>query len=294
MEDNAQEDDQSSTDVASGDNSGSETDLDNAASEGDILDEDGSGENDDSAGSADDAEATDDEDAEDGKPKVVPIKRLRDVIEERNDLREQNKIFKTLLQQQGIKKEDGTKADAAEVKADLSKYTPRQLAEAKELLSGVLAKELGLVGDLATQVKELKKQQDDQQRAQFAQQDNAKLAATLKEFKKSDGTLEFKRSEVEAQVQAWHKSGDPELQALAKAPYRTILREMQAIRASKAGKKPKTAPRIPSDGDGGSDSNRFKPAAPKRERPNPSDSSGWEDRLAHKAHQMMSDKSADE
>lgn len=289
MEDTAQEDDQSSDELADVDNTDSESDVDNSASEGDVLDDDGTEENeDDSAVSSEEEEDTDDtEDASGTGKKVVPYARLQKTIEERNDLREQNKIFKALLQQQGVKMPgDKEEPDATKVKSVLAKYTPKQIQEAKELLHGVLKEEMGDMGTLKEQLQEMKRQQDAERNEKFLQQDDAKLVATLKEFKRSDGTLEFKKSEVEMQVQAWHKSGNPELQALAKAPYRTILREMRAIRVSKAGKKPKPAPHIPADSGEGS-TRKFTPSGTKRVRPNPSDPTGWENRLSQKAAEMM-------
>lgn len=280
MEDNAQESDQDSTELADGETTDSVTDDDTLASEGDVLGDEGSDENEDSAGSSDEEEATDE--LEDGKPKVVPIARLRTVIEERNDLREQNKIFKTLLAQQDLKKDGGTAEEEKKVKADLSKYTPKQVAEAKALLEGVLQQEMGQMSELQKEVKLLREENEVNRREQFAQKDNAKLVATLKEFKG-----EFKYTEVEAQIQAWHASGNPELQSLAKAPYRTILREMQAIKAAKTAKKPKSAPRVPSDGSDGSDGRKFQPKQPQRSRPDPRDTTSWENNLAIKAQQMM-------
>jgi len=275
VEDNAQEDDQASAELADGEQTDSAESTDTQPADGDIAG------GDDSAAETEDSESSEETDEE--KPQVVPIERLRQVVEERNDLRESNKVFKALLSKQGLLDDGKTKKESD---ADLSKYSPKQLDEAKKLLHTVLKDELGVVGTLQEQFEQMRKDREADRKTQFASADNAKMEATLKEFKG-----EFKKADVEAQVLKWHQSGDPELQALATSPYRIILREMQDMKARKTGKKPKPAPRIPSAG-GEESSEKLTPSGNtnKRVRPSPADASAWEDNLARKAFESMTAK----
>lgn len=231
--------------------------------------------------------------------KRVPYSRFREVVEQRNDIKEQNKTLLTILAQQGIGP-DGKKATESERKqatADLSKYTPKQIEEAKALLGTVLKDELGLVGTLSEQVKSLKESQDRdkaererQAREKFAQEDEQQMVSAIKDFKG-----EFTKKEVEAQILKWDGSGNPQLKSLARAPYSVILREMQRMKGARKAIKPKAAPKPPSGGGGDEGSRLPRPGNnSKRTRPDPSNPDAWMQGLAKEVVRRVSDGTEEE
>lgn len=231
-------------------------------------------------------DTTDDTGSDDLKEPMIPKSRLDEVIAQRDRERDTNKLFASLLANNGLDA-SGKKLPATKVipKADLSRYKPEEIEQAKGLVHEMLKDDLGAVSELQTQLDALKKRDEDRELAdkrrqatEFEKADKAELTSVLKSYKG-----EFKESDVGAQVVKWDSSGDPKLKYLARAPYAVVVAEMKRMKDARLSKKPKAAPKVDADDRG---TPLRKPSNP-LVRPVPGDSQTWKDRITAEAHEMM-------
>lgn len=274
MEDPKREgDDPSPADTASGDQPDPAA-TPNPPDGGDVPAEEGADEpadgSDDEPKGDEPAEGEEPEEPEDELPddddpkKTVPFKRLRSVIQQRNDHRAREETYKQLLLEHGIDIATGKrveKKDGDRKKADLSKFKPEERENAKALLSALLEEEFGVIGNLKEQVDELKKHKDSELQERAQKEDDERLSTVLKAPEYKGITKE----EVRKQVLKWDKSKDPELQALARSPYKYVVAAVKEMRDDKTKKKPKPSPKVETPSEDG-------PRKPdERDDDNPSD-----------------------
>src|SRR3990167_1385468 len=212
-------------------------------------------------GDGDEEDSEDDEDLEDvydeGK-KTVPYNRLRSAIQQRNDHREREKVYKELLLQNGIDFSTGKKIEKKDGeptrKADLSKFKPEEVENAKNLLSTLLEEKFGFIGTLKEQVEKLS--ESNQQRTaaeerhaveEAKKQDDSELSEVLKkpEYKG------IKKEDVMKQVRKWYRSKEPKLVALAQTDYDIIVDRFKRMQDTKSSKKKAPAPKVDASSDNG-------------------------------------------
>lgn len=265
LEDNPREgDDPTPAEPADGTETDPATDDPNTPGEGDVpADQPADGNDDepdpdpeaDPEGEPDDdldPDAIDDDDDDPANDKrTVPFGRLRDVVRQRNTERTQKETYAKLLREHGIDIASGKKGDTpAEDKApkvDLSKYKPEEIKRSKALLSALLQEEFGVIGTIKEQVEQLSAHQQQELTTRAQAEDDKRLAEALKDpsFKG------IEKETVKKQVLKWAKSEDPELQSLARAPYRYVVQAIKDMKDRKVALKKKPAPKVDAPADAG-------------------------------------------
>lgn len=167
--------------------------------------------------------------------KTVPYDRFAQVNREKKELEEHIEQLRS-----------SSRKPVAPQETTPPEYAPDQLKQAAPLVRGVLREELEDVRSLREEMQAIKAERLAAEKDRLMQDDIRSLDAALK--KANDPTIT--RNLIEAQVVKWDSSSRPDLRALARAPYETIISEMKRMRAERSAKKPESAPKVESPGGG--------------------------------------------
>lgn len=289
--DPAQEDDQSSTDTAIGNDQIDPSDEDESASSGDVADksdEETDGESEPAETDQDDAPSDeDDESADDAEEPEKPRSRLQERLSQLST--QKRELERKLIEAETRKQmlEEGyspsrREESAPKPKVDLSKYDPKKLAQAQEVFEA-----LGL-GDVKSEVQALK---DELQRSKDEANRNADRSErqqALSKFKDIGVT----EDEIVEQIEAWETDPNPRVRLRAQLPYEDIVRLMKAdtIAQRDVDKSLKLRKKVGPRVDAPASKQGTKPAQ-KESRWNPGDPDGSMDSLKRRLlPSMMSDE----